>query len=228
MSHQVILPPLDGSDTFVVEHYYVVVNDEVVAGQPFALVRSEHWAWELPATANGIVRALVAEPGSTVAARAVLIELRDQRPTNDDQQSPNNDEQQQAIEAQNRDAVPIMIAQRVRATPVARRMIAAHGLDPAALIGTGRGKVVTRADVLAVIGNREQAPSTLWLRDPGNKEQGNTETREQRATKEQRAVMEETQPSVDRPSSIVHRLNLPTFNVQHSMFHTRSHRSKWI
>jgi pyruvate/2-oxoglutarate dehydrogenase complex dihydrolipoamide acyltransferase (E2) component len=183
MSHTLVVPPLDGSDTFVVEQYYVAVNDTVVAGQPFALVRSEHWAWDVPATSGGTVDALVAEPGSTVAPGAPLVELRDEPPST-------NNEPQQAIEAQNRDVVPTTAAQRVRATPVARRMIAAHGLDLAALSGTGRGNIVTRADVLAVLENKEQHP------------EGTRKNKEQETRNRQTAAIEETPPSIGPQSSI--------------------------
>jgi len=221
MSHQVILPPLDGSDTFVVEHYYVAVNDEVVAGQLFALVRSEHCVWDIPATTGGVIGALLIEPGGTVVPGAVLIEIREQGSEGKEQAEQNQRLQRPSL-VEEPQSEPVLLQQRVRATPVARRMIAAHGLDPAALIGTGRGKVVTRADVLAVVGNREQAPGTTPrgcpVRDLGNKEQGNTGTPDQRATKEQRAVIEETQPSTDHQSSIVNRQSSQPSNVQRSTF----------
>ena len=190
MSFTLILPPLnDPATEFVVEQYYVTVNDAVVAGQPFALVRSERWAWDVPATADGTVNALVAEPGSTVALGAPLIELREdgpttrvphpegtrcQRPTTNDESIDGGEQETQnreQIDQNQRLKRPSLVKEpqsesilaqlRVRATPVAQRMIMAHGLDLAALSGTGRGNVVTRADVLAVIreqgaGNKEQ------------------------------------------------------------------------
>lgn len=155
MSHQVTVPPLDGSDTFVVEQYYVALNDAVAVGQPFALVRSECWAWDVPATTNGIVSALVAEPGSTVTVGAPLLEIREQG-TEDQEQAEQSQRIKRPSLVEEPQTEPILAQLRVRATPVARRMIAAYGLDPAALIGTGRGKVITRADVLAVVENAEQ------------------------------------------------------------------------
>jgi len=44
-------------------------------------------------------------------------------------------------------------------SPVVRRLVAEHGLDPARIAGTGTGGRVTRADVLAIIDARNGAPA---------------------------------------------------------------------
>jgi 2-oxoglutarate dehydrogenase E2 component (dihydrolipoamide succinyltransferase) len=50
------------------------------------------------------------------------------------------------------------VAAEVRAAPSARREAAEHGLDVAAIAGTGRGGVVSRADVLDAVSARSTAP----------------------------------------------------------------------
>ncbi len=231
MSYTLVVPPLNDSATeFVVEQYYVAVDEPIVAGQPIALVRSERWAWDVPATTGGVIGALLIEPGDTVVEGAALIELRDERPTTNDQpRTTNHDEQQQAIEAQNHDVVPTAAAQRMRATPVARRMIAAHGLDLAALTGTGRGNVVTRTDVLAVLGTREQAPSGYQ----GNREQapsGYQGNGEQRTTIEQPQTSTDLQPSnlpTFQPSNIPYALTAIEVDLATALATVAQHQARW-
>jgi len=88
-----MLPTLaDEATQYIVEHYYVAVDAPVVAGQVVALVRSERFAWDIPATASGVISALLIEPGGTIVGGARLIELHDQRPTTNDQRPTTNDQ----------------------------------------------------------------------------------------------------------------------------------------
>ncbi len=157
MSHQVILPPLaDPATEFVVEQLYVDVDASIVAGQAVALVRSNRFAWDIPATTSGIVSRLAAEEGDTVVLGAPLIEMREQAPTG----YPENKEQGSKKQEQ---ALETAAQSRVRATPVARRVAASHDIDLATLSGTGRGKSITRADVLAAIRKQQSAVSNQQL-----------------------------------------------------------------
>jgi 2-oxoisovalerate dehydrogenase E2 component (dihydrolipoyl transacylase) len=49
--------------------------------------------------------------------------------------------------------------QRQRLSPVVRRLAEEHGVDPAAIAGSGEGGRVTRDDVLAFVARREAAPA---------------------------------------------------------------------
>ncbi len=198
MSYQVILPPLeDGAIEFVVEQYYVDVDVSVVVGQAVALVRSARFAWDIPATMSGIVSRLAAEEDSMVTPGAPLLEIREQG-TGDREQGTGNREQE-ARTTGNREQEEAA-AQRVRATPVARRMAARHDINLATLSGTGRGKSITRADVLAVIGNRDEGAG-MRAQEAESREQGTRISPQHAALSTQHSV------STFQPS------NLPTFQL---------------
>lgn len=222
MSHQVLLPPLfDPATDVVVEHYYVDMNVPVVAGQAVALVRSDHFAWDIPATANGTLSTLVANVGSTVALGAPLIELTAQ---NTEHRTQGTEDKEQRIEhrepgkpeitnlepgtwnpepgTRNLELAP-PTPRQVRATPVARRIAAAHGVNLAELSGTGRGNTITRADVLAAL-----AAQGLGV---GDQELGNTE--QEFAEREIESVT--IQSSTFQPSNVP-TVQRPTFSVPHA------------
>ncbi|WP_029214604.1 E3 binding domain-containing protein [Kallotenue papyrolyticum] len=120
---EMTLPPLDAS-TATVERYYVQPGAAVRRGQPLVIVVTQRFEWELPATAEGTLVEILAPPGTTVSTGQPLARL-----ATADQPAAGN-------------------GQVVRATPLARRIAQHHGLDLAAVTGSGPGGRITRSDVL--------------------------------------------------------------------------------
>jgi pyruvate dehydrogenase E2 component (dihydrolipoamide acetyltransferase) len=102
-------------------------GDAVKRGDIVALVETQKGLFEVEATEDGTVEALLVEPGTRAPVGAVLAALRG------------------AGEA-GRAAGPLE-ARRVRASPVARRLAAEKGIDIALVQGSGPGGAITQADV---------------------------------------------------------------------------------
>lgn len=137
-----LLPQLEpGATEATVEQIFVQPADTIAAGQPVAIVRTERFAWDIPATTAGTIAAISSPPGARVPIGAALVRLHE-HPANV-AEAP----------AQPLTAHPCA----VRATPVARKIAAIHTLDLASISGSGRHGLITRADVQRVIQGREHA-----------------------------------------------------------------------
>ncbi|QGV93629.1 2-oxoglutarate dehydrogenase complex dihydrolipoyllysine-residue succinyltransferase [Klebsiella pneumoniae] len=99
---------------------------------------------EVPASADGILDAVLEDEGATVLSRQILGRLREGNSAGkessekaDAKASTPAQRQQASLEEQNNDAL----------SPAIRRLLAEHNLDPAAIKGTGVGGRLTREDV---------------------------------------------------------------------------------
>lgn len=151
---EITLPQLDGSTTqATIEHYFCQPGDAVTPGLPLAIVVTERFEWEIPATAAGTIAEIVAQPGVPVAVGAAL--MRVESAAVDATVPP-------AVEP-----VPAALpsngnrAERVtRVTPLARKIATVYGLDLTTISGSGRGGLITRADVL-------EAQTSMVVVEPG-------------------------------------------------------------
>ncbi len=64
-------------------------------------------------------------------------------------------------------AAAVARSERLKLSPVVRRLIAENGLDPHAIQGTGRDGRITRADVLSVVATSEEPTVTVATSDIG-------------------------------------------------------------
>lgn len=99
---------------------------------------------EVPASADGILDAVIEDEGATVLSRQILGRLREGNSAGkesgakaDAKESTPAQRQQASLEEQNNDAL----------SPAIRRLLAEHSLDAAAIKGTGVGGRLTREDV---------------------------------------------------------------------------------
>jgi 2-oxoisovalerate dehydrogenase E2 component (dihydrolipoyl transacylase) len=127
----ITLPQLDAAAKATIERYYIKAGDTIKPGQPFVMVRSDRFVWDLPATATGTVAELVAQPGTTIITGALLVRLT----TADQQSAPQ----------------PPRTGRRLLATPLACKIAAVHGLDLATINGSGYGGRIMRRDVLGYV-----------------------------------------------------------------------------
>ncbi len=95
---------------------------------------------EVPASADGILDAVLEDEGATVLSRQILGRLREGNSAGkessekaDAKASTPAQRQQASLEEQNNDAL----------SPAIRRLLAEHNLDPAAIKGTGVGGRLT-------------------------------------------------------------------------------------
>ena len=119
-------------------------GDAVVRDEVLVEIETEKVVLAVPASADGILDAVLEDEGATVLSRQILGRLREGNSAGkessekaDAKASTPAQRQQASLEEQNNDAL----------SPAIRRLLAEHNLDPAAIKGTGVGGRLTREDV---------------------------------------------------------------------------------
>ncbi|HBV3291132.1 TPA: 2-oxoglutarate dehydrogenase complex dihydrolipoyllysine-residue succinyltransferase [Klebsiella pneumoniae] len=119
-------------------------GDAVVRDEVLVEIETDKVVLEVPASADGILDAVLEDEGATVLSRQILGRLREGDSAGkessekaDAKASTPAQRQQASLEEQNNDAL----------SPAIRRLLAEHNLDPAAIKGTGVGGRLTREDV---------------------------------------------------------------------------------
>lgn len=119
-------------------------GDAVVRDEVLVEIETDKVVLEVPASADGILDAVLEDEGATVPSRQILGRLREGNSAGkessekaDAKASTPAQRQQASLEEQNNDAL----------SPAIRRLLAEHNLDPAAIKGTGVGGRLTREDV---------------------------------------------------------------------------------
>ncbi|MEV8967012.1 2-oxoglutarate dehydrogenase complex dihydrolipoyllysine-residue succinyltransferase [Klebsiella pneumoniae] len=119
-------------------------GDAVVRDEVLVEIETDKVVLEVPASADGILDAVLEDEGATVLSRQILGRLREGNSAGkessekaDAKASTPAQRQQASLEEQNNDAL----------SPANRRLLAEHNLDPAAIKGTGVGGRLTREDV---------------------------------------------------------------------------------
>jgi 2-oxoglutarate dehydrogenase E2 component (dihydrolipoamide succinyltransferase) len=156
----VIMPQLGETVTEgTVIAWHKKVGDAVKVDENLFDIETDKVTAEIPAPAAGVLKEILVREGTTVAvgARLAVIEVAGAAAA-------------QAVAAPAPSAVPTAAAAARPApeaadtgeaplSPVVRRLIAEHGLDPSKIRGTGRGGRITREDVLAVVEAGGGAPA---------------------------------------------------------------------
>ena len=145
-------------------------GDRVEVDEILADVETDKAATEIPAAAAGVLTQILVPAGETVDVGTVLAVIDDGH-GDDERDEPEpaavpevdvEPTRKQPAWRPTREAPPTKSAARAtertggqRLSPVVRRLLREHGLDPSQLSGTGRDGRITRADVLAVIAASE-------------------------------------------------------------------------
>ena len=119
-------------------------GDAVVRDEVLVEIETDKVVLEVPASADGILDAVLEDEGATVLSRQILGRLREGNSAGkessekaDAKASTPAQRQQASLEEQNNDAL----------SPAIRRLLAEHNLDASAIKGTGVGGRLTREDV---------------------------------------------------------------------------------
>lgn len=119
-------------------------GDAVVRDEVLVEIETDKVVLEVPASADGILDAVLEDEGATVLSRQILGRLREGNSAGketsekaDAKASTPAQRQQASLEEQNNDAL----------SPAIRRLLAEHNLDAAAIKGTGVGGRLMREDV---------------------------------------------------------------------------------
>lgn len=119
-------------------------GDAVVRDEVLVEIETDKVVLEVPASADGILDAVLEDEGATVTSRQILGRLREGNSAgkatdtkSESKESTPAQRQQASLEEQNNDAL----------SPAIRRLLAEHTLDANAIKGTGVGGRLTREDV---------------------------------------------------------------------------------
>ncbi|EOU9536743.1 2-oxoglutarate dehydrogenase complex dihydrolipoyllysine-residue succinyltransferase [Cronobacter dublinensis] len=119
-------------------------GDAVKRDEVLVEIETDKVVLEVPASADGVLDAVLEDEGSTVTSRQVLGRLKEGNSAGkessakpEEKASTPAQRQQASLEEQNNDAL----------SPAIRRLLAEHNLDAAAIKGTGVGGRLTREDV---------------------------------------------------------------------------------
>ncbi|HDT6508484.1 TPA: 2-oxoglutarate dehydrogenase complex dihydrolipoyllysine-residue succinyltransferase [Klebsiella aerogenes] len=135
-------------------------GDAVVRDEVLVEIETDKVVLEVPASADGILDAVLEDEGATVLSRQILGRLREGNSAGkaadakaDTKESTPAQRQQASLEEQSNDAL----------SPAIRRLLAEHSLDAAAIKGTGVGGRLTREDVEKYLAN---APAKAEAKAP--------------------------------------------------------------
>jgi 2-oxoglutarate dehydrogenase E2 component (dihydrolipoamide succinyltransferase) len=161
---EVVLPQLGETVTEgTITRWFKKVGDSVKADEPLFEVSTDKVDSEVPAPAAGVLTEIRVPEGGTVAVGTVLAVIDGSAAA----EAPAGPPVVVASTPAGADAVPAPAPAANAApadarftSPVVRRLVAEHGLDPAAIAGSGIGGRVTRADVLDAVARRAPSPSS--------------------------------------------------------------------
>src|SRR5207253_1899041 len=146
--------------------WFKSVGDEISEDEPLFEVSTDKVDSEVPSPESGYLAEILVEEGDTVDVGTKLAVISSEAPSGDGQKSEKSDEKAEAKaqtkteEREEPKADGDGKASGKVLSPVVRKLIAEHDLDPDQIEGTGQGGRITRADVLSVIdtGKSKAAP----------------------------------------------------------------------
>ncbi len=134
-------------------------GDAVVRDEVLVEIETDKVVLEVPASADGILDAVLEEEGTTVTSRQILGRLREGNSAGKETSAKSEEKastpaqrQQASLEEQNNDAL----------SPAIRRLLAEHNLEASAIKGTGVGGRLTREDVEKHLAKGEDRKSVLF------------------------------------------------------------------
>ena len=125
-------------DAGTLVEWRVAVGDRVSRGDIVALVETQKATMEVEIFTTGVIDSLCIEPGEKVPVGTVLATIREEG-------EPAVKTAVQTAEISTSDAPAA--TRRLRISPAARRRAMELDVDPAAVVGTGRGGAITLADI---------------------------------------------------------------------------------
>jgi pyruvate dehydrogenase E2 component (dihydrolipoamide acetyltransferase) len=141
---EIVMPRLsDSMEQGTVVRWLKEAGAEVAQGEPIVEIETDKATMEYEAEGTGVLEILAAA-GETVPLGSPIARL-----------VPAGSSPTEAHQTEKRDAAAVRDPQRGRATPVARRLAAALGIDLAHIQGTGRRGHIVKADVEGLAGNVE-------------------------------------------------------------------------
>ena len=161
MSTEIRVPTLGESITeATVAQWYKKPGEAVSADEPLCELETDKVTIEVPAPSAGVMGDLAVEDGATVEVGALLGEILEGTGASAVASSPSNDaplstppelRATDTSEAPKQEPAVKSAAEEGVLAPSVRRLVDEHGLDAAALSGSGKGGRLTKGDVLEAV-----------------------------------------------------------------------------
>ena len=167
MAYEFKLPDLgEGLTEGEVARWLVAEGDEVAEDQPLVEIQTDKTTVEIPSPASGTVSRILVDEGKTVPVGTVLVVIgADGAPPRDEQQPRAEPAPQQEAAGDSPVAAP-RPGERVRATPLVRRVAQELGVDLASVRGTGPQGRVSEDDVRRAAAPAARSPEAGERREP--------------------------------------------------------------
>lgn len=156
MSTEVKVPPFPESvEEGTLTTWYKKEGDRVEQDEKIADIETDKIVLEVLATTPGVLGVLAIKEGTTVKPGQTLSHIEAGGAA-----APKKEKKAKAEEPEiAKKEAPKPAPATPPLSPVVRRMVEDHDIDPASLTGTGRGGLVTKADVLAHLEKAEAEPA---------------------------------------------------------------------
>ncbi|HEV8251394.1 MAG TPA: dihydrolipoamide acetyltransferase family protein [Gaiellaceae bacterium] len=148
MAYEFKLPDLgEGLTEGEIARWLVREGQEVAEDDPLVEIQTDKTTVEIPSPAAGVVARILVEEGDVVPVGTVLVVIGEDGAAPPEQ--PEQQQQQQPVPASNR---VLLGKEKVRATPLVRRLAQELGVDLETVSGTGPQGRITEDDVKAAAG----------------------------------------------------------------------------
>jgi len=148
VAYEFKLPDLgEGLTEGEIARWLVHEGEEVAEDEPLVEIQTDKTTVEIPSPAAGVVSRILVQEGDVVPVGTVLVVIGEDGATPSEQ--PAQPEQQGSAAPGNKSLLP---SEKVRATPLVRRLAQELGVDLAAISGTGPQGRITEDDVRAATG----------------------------------------------------------------------------
>jgi pyruvate dehydrogenase E2 component (dihydrolipoamide acetyltransferase) len=151
MAYEFKLPDLgEGLTEGEIARWLVTEGDDIAEDQPLVEIQTDKTTVEIPSPAAGKVSRILVAEGDVVPVGTVLVVIGGDGAVVDEQPRAEPARQQEAAAAVQETTVP-RAPERVRATPLVRRLAQELGVDLAGVRGTGPGGRISEDDVRAAV-----------------------------------------------------------------------------
>lgn len=155
MSIEVKVPLLPESiSDATVSTWHKKAGDRVSRDENIVDLETDKVMLEVPAPADGILKEIIKNTGSTVQAQEVIAIIEEGSAEAKPAAPAEKKEEAKPVEAAPQKAD----AKKADLSPSVRRAVAEHDVDVSTVQGTGRGGRITKENVLAAIGNNSARP----------------------------------------------------------------------
>ncbi|MEB9612500.1 dihydrolipoamide acetyltransferase family protein [Bacillus cereus] len=161
MAVEVVMPKLGmAMKEGIITSWNIKAGDNVAKGELIASINSEKIETEIEAPADGTVLDIAVSEDEGVPPGTVICYIGKPNEKVEMQESTHVVEEKTSnIEVQNQEANGKEVSkQRIKISPVAKKIAKSENLDIKALVGTGPGGRITKADVLKVLEVRVNVP----------------------------------------------------------------------